>query len=198
MSKLLDTLIAGGITIIPLMICSFLVVTLAIERSLFWRTVKKQQRRIARQALHIYQESPEQAEDFLRQHTELAIARIYLEAISIRFNIVFEVIVGLAPLLGLLGTVTGLITSFGSLTLGDIGGSKSLNVTGGISEALISTAVGLIVAVMALIAATVFRSLYAQQIAYFDECCTQLELQHLRSHRQNTDQQNHSQVNTHV
>jgi biopolymer transport protein ExbB len=101
-------------------------------------------------------------------------------------------------LLGLLGTVTGLITSFGSLTLGDIGGSKSLNVTGGISEALISTAVGLIVAVMALIAATVFRSLYAQQIAYFDECCTQLELQHLRSHRQNTDQQNHSQVNTHV
>ncbi|PZU95066.1 MAG: biopolymer transporter ExbB [Pseudanabaena sp.] len=222
MSKLLDTLIAGGITIIPLMICSFLIITLVIERSLFWRTVKKQQRRIARQALNIYQESPEQAEDFLRQHTELAIARIYLEAISIpnatpnefalaidartqselpnlrRFNIVFEVIVGLAPLLGLLGTVTGLITSFGSLTLGDIGGSKSLNVTGGISEALISTAVGLIVAVMALIAATIFRSLYAQQIAYFDECCTQLELQHLRSHRQNTDQQNHSQVNTHV
>ena len=111
-----------------------------------------------------------------------------------RFNIVFEVIVGLAPLLGLLGTVTGLIASFGSLTLGDIGGSKSLNVTGGISEALISTAVGLIVAVMALIAATIFRSLYAQQIAYFDECCTQLELQHLRSHRQ----QAHQQVNTHV
>jgi len=218
MSNLFNTLAAGGITIIPLMICSFLVITLAIERSLFWRTVNKQQRRIARQALHIYQESPEQAEDFLRQHTELAIARIYLEAISIpnatpnefalaldagtqseqpnlkRFNIVFEVIVGLAPLLGLLGTVTGLITSFGSLTLGDIGGSKSLNVTGGISEALISTAVGLIVAVMALIAATIFRSLYAQQIAYFDECCTQLELQHLRSHRQ----QAHQQVNTHV
>jgi biopolymer transport protein ExbB len=218
MSKLFDTLVAGGITIIPLMICSFLIITLAIERSLFWRSVKKQQRRIARQALHIYQENPEQAEDFLRQHTELAIARIYLEALSIpnatpnefvlaldartqselpnlrRFNIVFEVIVGLAPLLGLLGTVTGLITSFGSLTLGDIGGSKSLNVTGGISEALISTAVGLIVAVMALIAASIFRSLYAQQIAYLDECCTQLELQHLRSHRQ----QAHQQVNTHV
>jgi biopolymer transport protein ExbB len=218
MSKLFDTLLAGGITIIPLMICSFLVITLAIERSLFWRSVKKHQRRIASQALLIYQENPEQAEDFLSQHTELAIARIYLEAISIpestpvefalaldaktqsevpslkRFNNVFEIIVGLAPLLGLLGTVTGLIASFGSLTLGDVGGSKSLNVTGGISEALISTAVGLIVAVMALIAASIFRSLYAQQVAYLDECCSQLELQHLRSHRQQT----HQQVKAHV
>jgi biopolymer transport protein ExbB len=218
MSKLFDTLVAGGITIIPLMVCSFLVIALAIERSIFWSQDRKKQKRVVRTALQIYQEDPAQSEEFLQQHGDLAIARIYLEALSIpnatpnefalaldartqselpnlrRFNIVFEVIVGLAPLLGLLGTVTGLITSFGSLTLGDIGGSKSLNVTGGISEALISTAVGLIVAVMALIAATIFRSLYAQQIAYFDECCTQLELQHLRSHRQ----QAHQQVNTHV
>jgi biopolymer transport protein ExbB len=214
MSKLFDTLVAGGITIIPLMVCSFLVIALAIERSIFWSQDRKNQKRVVRTALQIYQEDPAQSEEFLQQHGDLAIARIYLEALSIpnatpnefalaldartqselpnlrRFNIVFEVIVGLAPLLGLLGTVTGLITSFGSLTLGDIGGSKSLNV----SEALISTAVGLIVAVMALLAATIFRSLYAQQIAYFDECCTQLELQHLRSHRQ----QAHQQVNTHV
>ena len=148
----------------------------------------------------------------------MPIARIYLEALSIpnatpnefalaldartqsemprlkRFNNIFEIIVGLAPLLGLLGTVTGLIASFGSLTLGDVGGSKALNVTGGISEALISTATGLIVAVMALIAASIFRALYAQQVAYFDECCTQLELQHLRSHRQQASQE----VNAHV
>jgi biopolymer transport protein ExbB len=227
MSKLFDTLVAGGITIIPLMICSFLVIALAIERSLFWRMVQKQQRRIASQALHTYRESPKQAEEFLRQHTKLAIARIYLAALSIpnatpnefalaldartqsempklrRFNIIFEIIVGLAPLLGLLGTVTGLIASFSSLTLGDIGGSKSLNVTGGISEALISTAMGLIVAVMALIAASTFRGLYNQQIAYLDECCSQLELLHLRSHRQqldfvDLDQTIHPQVRSHV
>ncbi|BBC27133.1 MotA/TolQ/ExbB proton channel family protein [Pseudanabaena sp. ABRG5-3] len=218
MSKLFDTLVAGGITIIPLMICSFLVVTLAIERAIFWSRIKKQQKRIIKTALNIYQEDPTQAEKFLQQHIDLPIARIYLEALSIpnvtptefvlaldaktqseipklkRFNNIFEIIVGLAPLLGLLGTVTGLITSFGSLTLGDVGGSKALNVTGGISEALISTAVGLIVAVMALIAASIFRSLYSQQVAYFDECCTQLELQHLRSHRQNK----HEQVNVNV
>jgi len=222
MSKLFDTLVAGGITIIPLMVCSFLVVTLAIERAIFWSRIKKQQKRIIKTALKIYQEAPAQAEDFLQQHINLPIARIYLEAISIpnatptefvlaldartqaeipklkRFNNIFEIIVGLAPLLGLLGTVTGLITSFGSLTLGDVGGSKALNVTGGISEALISTAVGLIVAVMALIAASIFRSLYSQQVAYFDECCTQLELQHLRSQRQQNYQKDYEQVKINV
>jgi len=222
MSKLFDTLVAGGITIIPLMVCSFLVVTLAIERAIFWSRIKKQQKRIIKTALKIYQEAPAQAEDFLQQHINLPIARIYLEAISIpnatptefvlaldartqaeipklkRFNNIFEIIVGLAPLLGLLGTVTGLITSFGSLTLGDVGGSKALNVTGGISEALISTAVGLIVAVMALIAASIFRSLYSQQVAYFDECCTQLELQHLRSQRQHNYHKDYEQVKANV
>jgi len=221
MSKLFDTLVAGGVTMIPLLFCSFSVVSLAIERSIFWSRVRKQQKQVVITAQQIYQENPAQVEDFLLQHINLPIARIYLEAISIpnatpnefalaldartqsemprlkRFNNIFEIIVGLAPLLGLLGTVTGLIASFGSLTLGDVGGSKALNVTGGISEALISTATGLIVAVMALIAASIFRSLYAQQVAYFDECCTQLELQHLRSHRQLASQK-HEQVNTHV
>jgi biopolymer transport protein ExbB len=190
------------------MICSFLVVTLAIERAIFWSRINKHQKRIVRTALQIYQESSIQAEEFLQQHLNLAIARIYLAAISIpdstptefalaldartqaevpvlrRFNKIFEIIVGLAPLFGLLGTVTGLITSFGSLTIGDVGGSKSLNVTAGISEALISTAVGLIVAVIALIVASIFGALYTQQVAYLDECCAQLELQHLRAYRQ--------------
>ncbi|MFZ4557917.1 MAG: MotA/TolQ/ExbB proton channel family protein, partial [Pseudanabaena sp.] len=218
MSKLFDTLVAGGVTMIPLLFCSFSVVSLAIERSIFWSRVSKQQKQVVITAQQIYQENPAQVEDFLLQHINLPIARIYLEALSIpnatpnefalaldartqsemprlkRFNNIFEIIVGLAPLLGLLGTVTGLIASFGSLTLGDVGGSKALNVTGGISEALISTATGLIVAVMALIAASIFRALYAQQVAYFDECCTQLELQHLRSHRQQASQE----VNAHV
>jgi biopolymer transport protein ExbB len=38
--------------------------------------------------------------------------------------------------------------------------------------------------VFALMAANTFRTFYAQQVAYIDECCTQLELLQLRSHRQ--------------
>lgn len=208
MSKLFDTLVAGGITMIPLLICSFLVVALAIERAIFWWQIKKQQKQLVKQALQAHLEESGQAEEILQPHTDLAIARIFIAALSIpnatptefalaldsatqlempslkRYNNVFEIIVGLAPLLGLLGTVTGLITSFSSLKIGDVGGSNALDVTGGISEALISTATGLIVAVMALIAANTFRSLYAGQVAYLDQCSTQLELQHLRSHRQ--------------
>lgn len=210
MSKLFDTLVAGGITIVPLLICSFLVVSLAIERSVFWWQIKKQQKQLVRQVLQIHLQEPVQAEEMLQPHTDLAIARIFLAALSIpeatptefalaldaatqlevpslkRYNNIFEVIVGLAPLLGLLGTVIGLIASFSSLKIGDVGGSKALDVTGGISEALISTATGLVVAVIALIAANTFRSLYIRQVAYLDQCCTQLELQHLRSHRSKT------------
>jgi biopolymer transport protein ExbB len=208
MPKLIDTLIAGGPVIVPLLIASITVVTLAIERAIFWWRVKKRQKPLVRQLLQLYQDDPALAEHRLKQHLELPIARIFLEAIALpnavpnefrlaldagtqaempslkRFNNIFETIVGLAPLLGLLGTVTGLIRSFGSLTLGDIGGTKTVDVTSGISEALVSTATGLVVAVLALMAANTFRTFYAQQVAYIDECCTQLELLQMRSHRQ--------------
>ena len=54
-----------------------------------------------------------------------------------------------APLLGLLGTVTGMIDTFNLITIFGTGDAKSLS--SGISEALITTALGLIVAIPALI-----------------------------------------------
>ena len=69
----------------------------------------------------------------------------------------------LSPLLGLLGTVLGLIASFASLNLGNVGGTQTTNVTGGISEALVSTAAGLIVAIFTLLFANTFRGLYGDK-----------------------------------
>jgi biopolymer transport protein ExbB len=207
MQRLNELFAAGGIVMVPLLGFSIIVLALAIERVIFWGRARKQQKRVVRSVLQLYQENPALTEATLKQHLHLPIARIFLEAISLphatpnefrlaldggtqteipslkRFNNIFETIVGLAPLLGLLGTVTGLIRSFGSLTLGDVGSSKTMGVTAGISEALVSTAVGLVVAVLALLAANTFRTFYAQQVAYIDECCTQLELLQLRSHR---------------
>ena len=54
-----------------------------------------------------------------------------------------------SPLLGLLGTVTGMIKTFNQITIFGTGDARSLS--GGISEALITTAFGLIVAIPALI-----------------------------------------------
>ena len=93
-----------------------------------------------------------------------------------RFNTVFETIVAVAPLLGLLGTMLGLIRSFASLNLGGLDGTNTSLVTGGISEALVSTAAGMIVAIFALLFANLFRGFYRRQIALLQEYGGQLEI----------------------
>lgn len=93
---------------------------------------------------------------------------------------IFDTIIALAPLLGLLGTVLGLIASFASLNIGDVGGARTAGVTGGISEALVSTASGLVVAIFTLLFANSFRGLYQRQIALIQEYGGQLELLYRR------------------
>jgi biopolymer transport protein ExbB len=66
-----------------------------------------------------------------------------------RFGVVILVIASVAPLMGLLGTVTGMISTFDIITLYGTGNPKLLS--GGISEALITTMFGLIVAIPALL-----------------------------------------------
>ena len=100
-----------------------------------------------------------------------------------RFNTIFDTIIALAPLLGLLGTVLGLIGSFASLNIGDVGGTKAAGVTSGISEALVSTATGLIVAIFTLVFANTFRGFYQRQMALIQEYGGQLELLYRRRYQ---------------
>lgn len=63
---------------------------------------------------------------------------------------VMKVCVSAAPLVGLLGTVTGMLTTFGALATGS-GGEKTMGlIAGGISEALITTETGLVIALPGL------------------------------------------------
>jgi biopolymer transport protein ExbB len=86
-----------------------------------------------------------------------------------RFNTIFDTIITLAPLLGLLRTLLGLIGSFASLNIGDVGGTKAPGVTSGISEALVSTATELIMAIFTPVVANTFRGFYQRQLALIQE-----------------------------
>ncbi|KST64019.1 biopolymer transporter ExbB [Mastigocoleus testarum BC008] len=196
---------AGGVVMIPLLGFSILAVMLIIERISFWVRINRRQRLVVREFLSLYrQNNVVGAIDKLRKNTDLPISRIFLAALELeqpnpeefrlaleseaqaeipllkRFQNIFETIISLAPLLGLLGTVLGLIASFASLNLGDVGGTKTSGVTGGISEALVSTAFGLFVAIFTLLFANTFRGLYQRQIASIQEYGGQLELLYRR------------------
>jgi biopolymer transport protein ExbB len=200
---------AGGLVAGPLLIASIVALALIAERLFFWFRVNRRQGRMVRDVLQLYRQDPNLAIKKLQMNADLPVARIFLEALELedpnpeefrlalesaaqaeipllkRFNTVFETIINVAPLLGLLGTILGLIQSFGSLRLGDVGGSDTTGVTGGISEALVSTVMGLVVAIFTLLFANAFRSFYLRQIALIQEVGGQLEL--LYRHRYERD-----------
>jgi biopolymer transport protein ExbB len=103
-----------------------------------------------------------------------------------------ESIIALAPLLGLLGTVLGLIRSLSGIKLGDLGTSAGSSVTLGISESLISTATGMVVAIVSLSFYRLFQGLVSGQVKIFRNAGNQLELLY-REHWLNT----HSQMIEH-
>lgn len=73
-----------------------------------------------------------------------------------RFLTTLGTIAGISPLLGLLGTVTGIIKAFNAIQAGGMGDPRALS--GGIAEALITTAAGLVVAIPSLFAYRLLRS----------------------------------------
>jgi len=92
-----------------------------------------------------------------------------------KFSNLFSTIITVSPLLGLLGTVLGLINSFSFIRLGE-SGVNAQEVTGGISEALISTATGLIIAIITLIFSNYFNSLWRKQNSILNQYCGRFEM----------------------
>jgi biopolymer transport protein ExbB len=87
---------------------------------------------------------------------------------------VLDTAIILAPLLGLLGTVTGLIRSFRLLGTQEL--TSPTAITGGIAEALIATACGLSIAIMALIPFNYLNARLEEARHDIEDSTTQLEL----------------------
>lgn len=90
-----------------------------------------------------------------------------------RFLVVMDTLVTLAPLLGLLGTVTGIMGSFTSIGTAELAVEK---VTGGIGEALIATACGLGIAIFALIPFNFFTQKTARLQFELETAATNVEV----------------------
>lgn len=85
---------------------------------------------------------------------------------------ILPIVAGLSPLLGMTGTVTGMINSFDSMATQT--NLEATAVSGGISEALITTAAGLLVAMPAVIAYNIFTKLEDGTVSEIDKACTAL------------------------
>ena len=204
MSSVVQWFVAGGAVMIPLAGCAIVTIALAVERGNFWWRLAQEQPELIRDALVLYGRDPDRAVQLLRgAPDDWPIVQIFLSALALdqptpeefrlaldsaaqaqlpqlkRFSTAFDTIVGIAPLLGLLGTVLGLMGSFASLrwdNVGSTGGPNGAGIGAGLSEALVSTATGLVVAIATLLVANVFRSLYRRQLAAIAQHCGQLEL----------------------
>ena len=165
---------AGGIVMVPIILCSILAVAITLER--LW-TLREQRVVPAELADKVWQWVENRALSdkqitALQQHSPLGRVlaagltnrhrdrAVMLEAIEDagrhvvhdleRFLNTLGTIAAISPLLGLLGTVTGMIRTFKAITVAGVGNPAAM--AGGISEALITTAAGLLVAIPALVA----------------------------------------------
>lgn len=174
---------AGGFMMYPLILCSLIVVAIFIERFRFYRASRSDVQQLS-------QEIPEYLErrdyEGLKavlakdggipasvvlagvEHMNLKVDQTSLiegsasHAAGLLKNYLnyLDVIVTLSPLMGLLGTVIGMIGSFNVLSVSN---GQPFAVTGGVAEALVCTATGLFVAIIALIAYTYL----SQQVSNF-------------------------------
>jgi biopolymer transport protein ExbB len=186
-------LVKGGLVMVPLLTSSIIALAVIIERYRFWRRCRKEEggamilelvaagnlaqaikltrslrhpvARVLLAGLEHQYLAPGLAMEAAAQ-VELARSKHYLPTL--------DTIITLAPLLGLLGTVTGMISSFGIVSEAGLGQPQAI--TGGVAEALIATATGLAVAILTLVPYNYFRSRAEALTDMIEERATRLEL----------------------
>jgi biopolymer transport protein ExbB len=192
-------LIKGGWMMIPLAACSLVAVTIIIDRLMFFRRIGVAHRAeevIAAvrqgkidQALSIIDEAPGAATGAPvpimkvlsagithRSDPEGAMGAAGVGELSLmkRGLVALDTIITLSPLLGLLGTIIGMMDSFKIMASTGLGQPHA--VTGGVAEALIATATGITIAVITLIPYNYFLSRIERETDLIEVYSTRLEM----------------------
>jgi biopolymer transport protein ExbB len=169
-----EIVLAGGIVMVPIILCSVLALAIALERTWTLREQRVVPAELAdkvwqwvenralsdKQIVALQQHSPlgrVLAAGLANRHRDRAVMLGAIEDAGRhvvhdleRYLNALGTIAAISPLLGLLGTVTGMMRTFKAITLAGVGNPAAM--AGGISEALITTAAGLLVAIPALVA----------------------------------------------
>lgn len=189
---MLDLLIKGGWMMIPILGCSLLALTIAIERGLHFRSLRFS--RLSDRMLKLAEQGKFADALALAEKRQSPTLRILAAGILTRGHQpgkameaagiaeisrlkrglpVLDTVITLGPLLGLLGTIIGMIDSFGIMAETGLGNPHA--VTGGVAEALICTAAGICVAVITLIPYNYFLSQVEQETERIEQFATQLQ-----------------------
>ncbi|WNM61986.1 MotA/TolQ/ExbB proton channel family protein [Candidatus Nitrospira neomarina] len=189
---MIQILIKGGWMMIPILGCSLLALTITIERGLKFRSLRFS--RLADRIIKLagqgkWSDALAVAEQRQSPTLRVLAAGIFhrakqpdkaMEAAGIaevsqlkRGLSILDTVITLGPLLGLLGTIIGMISSFGIMAETGLGNPHA--VTGGVAEALICTAAGICVAVITLIPYNYFLSQVEQETERIEQYATQLQ-----------------------
>lgn len=188
--------IKGGPIMWPLLVVSVVAVTVTIERVVFLvgEARRRQAHVVAEMLAHV---STGQREAALRvgeastdviarmltdglRHSNGLLAHALMMAANRELRrysrgvTILDTIITLAPLLGLFGTVTGMIGAFGLLGQGSLDAPTAI--TGGIAEALIATAFGLVIAMVALLPFNYLNDEVEAVRHEMEQAATQLEV----------------------
>lgn len=171
-ATLMELFKMGGPIMWPILLISFIGLTVVVERLLFTlrenshrepEVVEKMLESVEKRDIEGALAIGRQSKDFVARilvytltNKEYSLSNAFIRASSqelARFGqgmATLDTVITAAPLLGLLGTVTGMMGTFGALGEGADIGAAAGRITGGVAEALIATACGLLIAVTAL------------------------------------------------
>ena len=186
----------GGLLMYPLAICLTITIVIAIERITFWLELSKSKDNILLKKMILslkenkYSEFIEQCKksnhlinrillkltdsnkNNFKQNVDIELTKEY-EKLK-KGHIVLDTIISISPMIGILGTVIGIILSFQAMAMTGMDNPKE--VTGGIGQALITTASGLIIAIIALLINNILNSKIVQITDELEIYISELEI----------------------
>lgn len=188
----------GGPVMYPLLLCSLVVMTVIIERSLFWLMIGRQRdQALVDEILELCRSRNWEAvrqkaagcKDFVVRimvsgilHRDFSMVKAMESAAADeiqrmrRFMTILDTMITVAPLLGIFGTVIGIITSFEML--GSDGIDRPGAVTAGVAQALITTATGLGIAILSVFPYNYFNTKVERAALDIERYATSLEIVH--------------------